>query len=459
MYYRDTITAVATPSGPGGIGIVKTSGPQALSIAVSIFRSKAFDPRTLQSHRLYYGTIIDPRDGCPLDEALVAYMRAPSTYTGEDVVEINSHSGYAVLQHILDLCLHYGARLAEPGEFTRRAFLNGRIDLTQAEAVAGVIEARTAQGLKIATRHLNGQLGARLAEVKQALVEVRSDVEASIDFPDDVEICSEADLHRKVSEAAESILALIRSYTEGSLYCSGVQAVITGRPNVGKSSILNTLLGDERAIVTPLAGTTRDIIHETITVRGIPVTLYDTAGLRHSDDEIEKIGIDMTLSKISESDLVLFILDGSCDIDQLDRSIAEKLHSCSVIAVINKSDLPQRITPDIVKREFAFEHTVSVSALYHQGIDDLRDTVFHSLTNGCTSGNSDIMLCNTRHKSALEHTHSSLRDVLDGLGNGTSPELVSVDLQAALSSLGELTGETTTEDILDSIFSRFCIGK
>ncbi len=460
IYAQDTIAAIATPVGRGGIGIIKISGPDAIKIIQPFFRSGSFDPIRPNTHRIYYGKVIDPVDGCELDEVLVSYMQGPTSYTGEDVVEINCHSGLVVLQQLLNLVINSGARPAEPGEFTKRAFLNGRIDLTQAEAVVDVIEAQTDTGLKLAARQMKGALTKKAAEVQQKLLEVTAFLEASIDFPeDDLDDLNPHTMVQKVQHAAETIKNLIATFDEGRLYRAGIQVVIVGKPNVGKSSLLNALVGDTRAIVTAIPGTTRDVIHETISIQGIPVKLLDTAGLHQGNDEIEKIGIDITLSKIPEADLVLLVLDGSSNLDERDWSIIETVRDTSAIIIVNKSDLPQVLSVQKLPNEAYHKNIVKVSALYHHGIDELKKTITHTIIHEKHDITSNILISNARHKNALEKTLASLQIVLKGFQEQLAAELVAVDLQAALSYLGELTGETTTDDILDMIFSRFCIGK
>ena len=460
MYYQDTIAAIATPIGSGSIGIIRISGPNALGILTPIFRSVSFNPSCPVSHHLYYGSILDPEDGGLLDDVLVSYMKSPSSYTAEDIIEINCHSGLIILQKILTIVVQAGARLAEPGEFTKRAFLNGRIDLTRAEAVIDVIDAKTEYGLKLASRQLKGELAHRLYALQAELLEISSLVEASIDFPEeDITFLSSRELAARVKAAGDTIQNLAATYDEGTLYRVGVQAVIVGKPNAGKSSILNALLGDYRSIVTEIPGTTRDIIQETITLQGIPVKLIDTAGLRHSNNEIEKIGIDLMLSKISEADIVLLILDGSSPLDVLDRTLLKKLENKNILTVINKSDLPRVLSVDAVQQELGPGAVVVTSSLMHEGIAELKDTIAKMILNDRHKSSSDILLTNARHKTALDTSWASLIHVHEGILNCISPELLSVDLQAVRSALGEITGETTAEDILDSIFSNFCIGK
>lgn len=460
MLQPDTIAAIATPAGIGGIGIVKLSGPRPFQIISPFFRSSSFIPQSPQTHRLYYGIIFDPDGGFDLDEVLVSYMKGPTSYTGEDVIEINCHSGFMVLQKVLELVVKGGARLAEPGEFSKRAFLNGRIDLTRAEAVIDIIEAQTESGLRLATRQLIGDLAQKVTVIREDLLEIISFIEASIDFFEDDPDSEPYDrMASRVLETSDNIFNLISTYEQGQLYRIGIQAVIIGKPNVGKSSILNALLGDKRAIVTSIPGTTRDIIKETINIQGIPVKLHDTAGLHNSNNEIERIGMDLTLSKITEADLVLLVLDGSCKLDSRDLSIINEINDKNLIAVINKSDLPQAFSPDDIQRNHNLTNILQVSALHHHGIKDLTNKIAKSALQGKHDMTSDALISNIRHKTALEKTWESLEFVHKGFLKKLSPELIAVDLHAALSSLGELTGETTTEDILDAIFCKFCVGK
>lgn len=460
MYQKDTIAAIATPVGSGGIGIIKISGPQALQIIANFFRSATFRTRIPESHRLYYGVLFDPVDGSDLDEVLVAYMRGPTSYTGEDVVEINCHSGLILLRQVLDLALRHGARLAEPGEFTKRAFLNGRIDITRAEAVIDIIDAQSEMGLKVAARQLRGMLAQEIETMRQNLLDVAATVDAMIDFPEEnLGDLSPAALRDRVAATASAVHRLIISHKQTVLYKAGIQAVIVGKPNVGKSSLLNALVGDARAIVTPLPGTTRDMIHETIHVQGIPVHLHDTAGIHPDGDHIENIGMEMTLTKMADSDIVLLVLDQSSALDERDLSLIDRIRQKNVITVLNKSDLPQGVSDSSVQSLLPAAHIVRVSALLHQGIDTLGQAIGRTIVHDAHELPSHALLTHTRHKRALESIHSALTVALDGLENGRALELVAIDLRTALDALGHLTGETMTDDVLDTIFSRFCIGK
>jgi len=460
MIQNDTIAAIATPIGSAGIGIIRLSGPGARHIVANFFKSNTFSSDASHSHRLHFGIIIDPQDGSDLDEALVAYMKAPRSYTGEDVVEINCHSGIVLIDKILRMALEAGARLAEAGEFTRRAFLNGRMDLTRAEAVIDVIEAKSELGLKIASRQLTGKLAQRIEQLHGNLMRVIATVEAAIDFPeDDILFDASSALTAQTQTIAESASGLIATFHDGCLYASGVQTVITGKPNVGKSSILNALLGDERAIVTPVPGTTRDIIQETITIGGLPVRLIDTAGLCDSDEEIELAGMERARGKIKHADIVLMVLDASRPLDHADRAVADLLADKKPVIVINKIDKPRVWKYDDIAAFLPFNTIVDVSALHHKGIDELKQIIARIIGTHHSISPSDILIANARHRGALEKTRAALDQAITGFICDRTPELIALDLHAALDALGEITGRTSSEDILDIIFSRFCVGK
>ena len=460
MHDTDTIAAIATPPGRGGIGIIRISGPESLRIAAALFRGSSFTPDTAQSHRLYHGTVIDPADGSMVDEVLLSYMRGPASYTGEDVVEINMHGGPCVLQTALALVCAAGARIALPGEFTRRAFCNGRIDLAQAEAVMDIIEAKTQTGLKIATRLLAGGLSDKITRLSDALVDIAAHLEASIDFPeDDIAPQSLEALGCRMRTIEHELRAIRATGDQGALFRSGVQAVIVGKPNVGKSSLMNALVGRYRAIVTPHPGTTRDIIQEAVSIKGIPVCLEDTAGLREDADEIERIGIGMTMQRLQHADVVLPVFDGSTPLSDEDRWIMNVVRGLRCVVVVNKTDLPRRVGSEHIAALMPEAPRVCVSARTGQGIESLRDALAGVLLQGRDVNPAEIMVTSIRHSRALEQAAASLARAAGGCAEGLPPELVAVDVQTALSALGEITGRTVSEDILDSIFSTFCIGK
>ncbi len=459
MVGHDTIAAIATPFGVGGIGIVKVSGPDGLAVASRLFRGKSSHPLG-ESHRLRLGHIVDPADGCALDEVLVGYMAAPHTYTGEDVVEINCHGGALVLEKVLELVVRQGVRLAEPGEFTRRAFLNGRIDLAQAEAVLDIVEAKTEAGLRVASNQLRGKLGTQVEAFREELVTILSSIEASIDFPEEeIENIDGPHTAQHIEDVLPAIKLVLHTYEEGRLYREGISAVIVGKPNVGKSSLLNRLVGSERAIVTEIAGTTRDLIEGVINVHGVPVQLFDTAGLREVRGVVEERGVSMAREKLSQADVVLLVLDASEPLDELDREVLEGSQSKARLVVLNKSDLPQRISPSALEEGFGISGPIPVSALYGDGMGALKNRIHRAIIGCALKPAGEIMISNVRHKVALEDAQGALEATLEGIRGGASPELVAFDLRCALEHLDRIVGGHVSEEVLEKIFSRFCIGK
>jgi tRNA modification GTPase len=456
----DTIAAVATPPGAGGIGVVKISGPRAAPIALPLLHPSRELSR-LGSHHLYYGSIIDPESEKMLDEVLFTVMRAPHTYTREDVVEIQAHGSRCGLGAILEVVLKRGARLAEPGEFTKRAFLNGRIDLSQAEAVIEVVNAQTAEGLELAARQLEGHLFEAIRAIRGPIEAILIEVEAAIDFPEDVEDIIRPELFAQgmTEDVIGPLEALLEHYDEGHVYREGVAATIIGRPNVGKSSLMNRLLEKERAIVTAVPGTTRDFIEETVNIKGIPMRLIDTAGLHNADSALEAAGIRFTRQRLDEADLVLFMVDCSMPLADEDMQIYDLVRNRKTILVINKIDLgDEDVAGKIVERLQGLSW-VEISALYNQGIEKLKAIVFEQVRH--QSGPADLpsVVPNLRHKVALEKALTASRDAVEGFKARRPAELVAVDLKEALDALGEIIGAITTDEILDQIFSRFCIGK
>jgi len=466
---EETIAAVATPPGPGGIGIIRISGPLALPVLQRIFKPcHKKNPPAYESHHMYYGWIIDPESSLPIDEVLAVFMRAPNTYTREDVVEIQCHGSYLVLQEILSIITTNGPRLAEPGEFTKRAFLNGRLDLTQAEAVLELIEARTDVGRSLALGQLQGRLHEKVRAIQEKLLSMRAIIEVAIDFPEDeADILDPTDLQEQLRAGIEEPLAaLIARAEEGKIFREGISAVILGRPNVGKSSLLNTLLEEDRALVTPIPGTTRDTIEEFVNIKGMPVRIVDTAGIRKTKEAVEEMGIQRARAKLADADLVLFMLDAAEPLTDEDLSLYSNIKECAkkqkVLLVLNKIDIAPGISPEQFRTALGNEELVAVSAKLHTGITELKDTVF-SLVTGRTKGPAwdpgAALVPNVRHKDALKKGLEACRRVKHGLDVDISPDLLAIDLQSALDHLGDIVGETTTEDVLDMIFERFCIGK
>jgi len=455
----DTIAAISTPFGIGGIGIVRCSGPQAQAIAGRIFRRKeGLGP--LHSHRFYLGEIVRARDQAVLDEVLLVFMRQPKTYTREDVVEIHCHSGIIVLQEILQTVLDSGARLAEPGEFTKRAFLNGRIDLTQAEAVIDLIQSKTQRSLELANRQRSGQLAAAVQRMKERLLNLLALLEATIDFPEEeLPELSPPEIARQLRAAREELHTLLQTYEEGKVYREGIAAVIVGRPNVGKSSLLNSLLKEERAIVTAIPGTTRDVLEEVINIDGIPLRMMDTAGLRHPRDAIEEIGVRRTREQLAQADLAIWVVDGSEALNSEDLDILGEVRSKKTVVAINKNDLPQCLSMEELQAQIPEFPLISISALLGSGIEGLKKTVRAVVLNGGLESSPDMILSNIRHKRAIEVAREALSQALEGLGKNLSWEFITLDLQRALEALGEIVGETTSDEVLERIFSQFCIGK
>lgn len=465
MNTEDTIAAISTPAGQGGIGIVRLSGSDAFRIADALFRSpKNKKISGTPSHRILYGNIIDPANNEAVDEVLVSIMKAPHTYTKEDVVEINCHGGAVPVRRVLELVLDQGARAAAPGEFTQRAFLNGRIDLAQAEAVLDIISSLTLQSQKTALRQLRGGLSEKIGAVREELIELTAFVEAHIDFPEeDIEELTFRKMEESAGGIKRALEKLIESSRYGMILREGLKTAIAGRPNVGKSSLLNALLEHDRAIVTELPGTTRDVIEEYLNIQGLPVRIMDTAGIRTVGDIAEKEGVRRSLKAMEDADLVLLVLDGSNELHDTDRELIGNSDPEKTILVINKSDLPQKIHPPqspLAKggSKGGAIPTVTVSAKMETGLDELKQRIVDTALRGETGANAEIVT-NTRHLHALEKALASMNSFIAESRKSTSPEFLSVELRDALDALGEILGITTPEDILNRIFSNFCIGK
>ena len=457
MYLSDTIAAVATPVGSGGIGIVRVSGPCSEQIGTVVFRGTKGGG--FESHRLYYGRFINSADDSVIDEGMAVLMRAPRSYTREDVLELHCHGGYLVVRALLQACVAAGARLADPGEFTRRAFLNGRIDLSQAESVLDIINSRTDTALALAQRQREGHLGRLLAEVRSLAGEALAVVEAHIDFPDeDIEPSSIDIIEARVASAGKIVQRLVESFRYGKVLREGVSVLLAGKPNAGKSSLLNALLSEERAIVSSIPGTTRDMIEETISIDGLPVRIIDAAGIRRSHgDELEQEGIRRTLERLSEADLVLFLVDGSRPLDHDDHEILEALAGKQYVMVITKDDL----SGDSASAAFPGCHAqIRISTKTGKNLDELRALLFSYFTQSTALGPDDLVaVSSARHHDILLRATAILSAFQGRVASGLSPELLAVDLREFLSVVGEIIGATTPDDVLDLIFSTFCIGK
>lgn len=457
--FNDTIAAISTPIGEGGIGIVRLSGRDAIEIAGRLFISpKGKRLSQVRSHTIHYGFIRDPLTGERIDEVLLLLMKAPYTYTREDMVEINCHGGFIPLKRTLELLIREGARLAEPGEFTKRAFLNGRIDLAQAEAVADLIRAKTETSQRLALEQLRGGLSEKIVMLRDRLIDLCAHIEAYIDFPEeDIEPAETEGLDSALSSIIDELSALSLTYEEGRFFREGVRVAIVGRPNVGKSSLLNALLKRDRAIVTELPGTTRDVIEELLNIKGLLVRIMDTAGIRESHDMAEIEGVKRSLQAIDEADLVIVLIDGSREISNEDLYILEKVREKGkrFILGINKSDLGMF--------PFSFnmlsELTLPISAKTGQGLEELKDTIVDLTVRKGIEGSGGVMITNLRHKVAVDNAISALRRASLDLKDSQPQEIVAISLRDALDHLGEIVGAATTEDILNRIFSEFCIGK
>jgi tRNA modification GTPase len=465
---NDTISAISTPRGEGGIGIVRMSGASSLSITKKIFQPnrKQTNIDKIKTHSIIYGHIIDPKTNERIDEVLLTIMLSPKTYTKENIVEINCHGGSIPLSKVLELTLKMGARLAEPGEFTKRAFLNGRIDLAQAEAVADIIRAKTDLSLKVAINQLEGHLSHKINQIQTDLISLLASVEASIDFPDeDLDFLKSDEILGQINSIYGKLDLIMETADEGRIITEGIKGVIVGRPNVGKSSLFNALLKEDRAIVTAIPGTTRDAIEEFVNLDGVPLKLTDTAGIRETQDIIEVESIDRTKAHLDQADLILMVLDGSEMLTDDDKHLISLVRDKRTIIIINKVDLPQTIDKDDFSGQNELAKLaddmpiVHVSALDEYGFQQLktviRDTVLHK-----ESVQTDpIFVTKIWQKDAIRRAMESLVFAQESTKSTMSPELIAVDLRGALKGLGEITGETASEDILDQIFSKFCIGK
>jgi tRNA modification GTPase len=456
MTYDDTISAIATPPGEGGIGIVRLSGPAALAIAQEIFRP--IRPGPLRSYRLRYGHIIDPTTSAVIDEVLAAPMLAPHSFTREDVIELSCHGGALPLQRTLELTLRAGARLALPGEFTMRAFLNGRIDLTQAEATLDVIRAQTNTGLALAQAQLGGWLAHQVRRLRAELLDALAAVTVTLDFPEDE--VAPPDIGPALRGSLHALERLLASAEQGIIYRQGARAALVGRPNVGKSSLLNALLRADRAIVTAVPGTTRDTLEETANLDGIPVVLIDTAGMTESADPIERLGVERSRSALAGADLALLVLDSSQPLTTADEQIAALTLDKPTLLVWNKADQGPPTPPAPPLEHPYMLGSVATSAATGNGLTALAQTIAEALLGrGGVSPDDSYLVTNPRHRDALSRAADLLRTVESGWNHGTPPDLIAGDLTAALNALGEITGDVVGEDLLDTIFSRFCIGK
>lgn len=453
----DTIAAISTPRGEGGIGIVRMSGDEALSILGKIF--KPISGKTIEDLRNFsinYGHIYD--GDTLVDEVMVSIMKGPKTYTKEDIVEINCHGGYLITEKTLELVLRSGARIAEQGEFTRRAFLNGRLDLTQAEAVMDLIHGKTDTSISLSLNQLRGDLKKQILHLKKLVLDVAAHINVVLDYPEEgIDDPLPENLVDNLKEVLDTSNVLISSYDKGKMIKEGVKTAIVGKPNVGKSSLLNSILREERAIVTHIAGTTRDMIEEVVNLKGIPLVLVDTAGIRKTEDLVENIGVEKSKEMIDKADLILFVVDGSRELSDEDIKIHDQINADKVIGIMNKIDMDKKMDTSKLTKVGKW---IEISAKENLGIDDMEDEIYKFVVSGQVEDSSQkLIITNVRHKSALEKTNDAVKNIFETIDMGLPMDLIAVDLKEATDALGEVTGEISTEDLLDHVFSNFCVGK
>lgn len=450
-----TIAAISTAPGIGGIGIIRMSGEECFKILERFF--EPINNTQIKGYTMKYGKIIN--DGKIIDEVLVSYFVAPKSYTTENMCEINSHGGMVIMKQILELCLKFGAELAEPGEFTKRAFLNGRIDLTQAEAVIDVINSKTEKEARASVNQLEGNLSRKISEIRKDLIAGMADIEVTIDYPEyDVEEYTNSQVLNLLNRNKRKIDELLQSFSNGKILRDGIKTAIIGRPNAGKSSLLNLLLNEERAIVTDIEGTTRDSIEEYISIKGIPFKIIDTAGIRSTEDKVEKIGVDKALEIAKNSDLIISIFDISKDITEEDKKILEILENKNAIIVLNKIDLIDNCS-DTGVFDNRSKDIVKISTKTQEGIDNLLNLMVEKVSNDEVKTDGEIMVINARHKDLVSKAEKSLEKAIETLKSGMPIDVISIYIKEILEQLGKITGETVTDDIINEIFSKFCLGK
>ncbi|MFB3176094.1 tRNA uridine-5-carboxymethylaminomethyl(34) synthesis GTPase MnmE [Staphylococcus pseudintermedius] len=460
MEQLDTITSISTPMGEGAIGIVRLSGHDAVEIADKLYKGKHL-LKDVPTHTINYGHIIDPETEEVVEEVMVSVLRAPRTFTREDIVEINCHGGILTINRVLELTMTYGARMAEPGEYTKRAFLNGRIDLSQAEAVMDFIRSKTDRASKVAMNQIEGRLSDLIKRQRQSILEILAQVEVNIDYPeyDDVEDATTEFLLERSQEIKQEIQKLLDTGVQGKIMREGLSTVIVGKPNVGKSSMLNNLIQDNKAIVTEVAGTTRDVLEEYVNVRGVPLRLVDTAGIRETEDIVERIGVERSRKALSEADLILFVLNYNEPLTEDDRKLYEVIKNEDAIVIINKTDLEQRLDLTEVETMVGDMPIIQTSMLQQQGIDELEIQIRDLFFGGEVQSQDMTYVSNSRHISLLKQAKNAIQDAIDAAEMGVPMDMVQIDLTRTWEILGEIIGESASEELIDQLFSQFCLGK
>ena len=458
----DTIAAISTPMGEGAIAIVRMSGPESIKIADKLFKSIGNKKLSeVASHTIHYGHIIDPTTEEVVEEVMVSLMRGPKTFTKEDVIEINCHGGLASVNRLLQLTTSHGARIAEPGEFTKRAFLNGRIDLSQAEAVMDLIRAKTDRAMNVALGQMEGRLSKLIRHLRQEILETLAQVEVNIDYPeyDDVEEMTQKVMLEKSIYIKKEIEKLLQTSQQGKILREGLATVIVGRPNVGKSSLLNSLVQENKAIVTDIPGTTRDVIEEYVNVRGVPLRLLDTAGIRETEDIVERIGVEKSRKVLREADLILLVLNYADELTEEDKNIFKATEGMDFIVIVNKTDLSQKIDLEKVKELAGNRKIITTSLVEENGVDQLEEAISSLFFEGSIEASDMTYVSNSRHISLLNQALSAISDAIEGADNGTPIDIVQIDLTRTWEILGEIIGDSIHESLINQLFSQFCLGK
>ena len=459
MYFEDTIAALSTPYGTGGIGVIRVSGESAFDISAKLFcSSKAMED--IPTHTVSYGKVVDPFTNEIVDEVLLLKMKKPNTFTREDVVEIHCHGGIVVINRVMELLFRYGARPAEAGEFTKRAFLNGRIDLSQAEAIIDLINSKTVESSKAAVSHLEGRLSNKLKLLREDLVELLAHIEVTVDYPEhDIEEITGEKVYEGLKRIKTELVDLAKTFDRGKLLREGINIVIAGKPNVGKSSLLNQLAGSTRAIVTDIPGTTRDIIEEYVNIKGIPAKITDTAGIRYTEDIVEKIGVDKAYKAIEDADLIVMMIAADTGILEEDEEILQSIGGRKSLILINKTDLVGRAGIDEIRNRLSADLVLEASVVNDEGIEGLEEKISELFFKGDISKNEEVLLTNARHKSLVDKSIHAVDQALGSFDMGMPLDMVTIDIKSSAEYIGQITGESIDEAVMHNIFSRFCIGK